>query len=522
MGLRLASRRLPDHVSGWKIITLSQDTISPHAAALARDSARGARGAVRSPKAALVVTALAQLMIALDATVMNIALPSAQAALGLSTANRQWVITAYTLAFGGLVLLGGRIADQIGHKTAFLIGLAGFGAASAVGGAAVSPSMLIGARAVQGVFAALLAPTALSLLAMTYAQPRERAKAFAVYGAIAGSGAAVGLILGGALTQYLSWRWCLYLTVPVAVITLAAARVALPGAGTSGRQRLDVPGALLASAGLVALVYACAQAVSVGWASAQVVGPLMAIIVLAALFVVRESRVAHPLLPLRILTDRNRAGAYTTLALSVAGLLGLYLFLTYYLQVVLGYSPLTAGLAFLPLSGAVLLSAYTIAAPLLPRVAPRRLVVLGLLVAAAGMTVLTRIGIDSGYATHVLPGLVLVGLGMGCVFTPAISTAMARIEPRDAGIASAVVNTAQQIGASVGVAVLNTVAAGTTASYLISHPLGRQVHTTALAHGYTTAALYAAGILTGAAVLAAVFLNAQALPARPTTPARTT
>lgn len=248
----------------------------------------------------------------------------------------------------------------------------------------------------------------------------------------------------------------------------------------------------------------------------------MAIIVLAALFVVRESRVAHPLLPLRILTDRNRAGAYTTLALSVAGLLGLYLFLTYYLQVVLGYSPLTAGLAFLPLSGAVLLSAYTIAAPLLPRVAPRRLVVLGLLVAAAGMTVLTRIGIDSGYATHVLPGLVLVGLGMGCVFTPAISTAMARIEPRDAGIASAVVNTAQQIGASVGVAVLNTVAAGTTASYLISHPLGRQVHTTALAHGYTTAALYAAGILTGAAVLAAVFLNAQALPARTTTPARTT
>src|SRR3989475_5310191 len=337
---------------------------------------------------ALAVIAVAQLMIALDATVVSIALPSAQAALHASDADRQWVVTAYTLAFGGLLLLGGRVADYLGRKRAFLIGLAGFSIASMLGGAAPDFAVLVAARALQGAFAALLAPTALSLLAVTFTQPRERATAFAVYGSIAGSGAAIGMLLGGALTQYLSWRWCLYVNLPVAIVAAVGGWIVLPGSGAPVRARFDLPGVALATAGLVALVYACTEAVSSGWSSATVIGLLTTSFVTLALFVFREARTAHPLLPLRILADRNRGGAYIVVALVIAGMFGAFLFLTYYLQTVLHYTPLQAGLGFLPLSVASQAGSWVVASRPLPPVAPRALVAPGGPVAPARLAFL--------------------------------------------------------------------------------------------------------------------------------------
>ena len=462
---------------------------------------------------ALVCISLAQLVIALDATIMNIALPTAQTALAISDADRQWVITAYTLAFGGLVLLGGRIADLAGRRRTFLIGLLGFAAASALGGAALNLGMLIGARAAQGAFGALLAPTALSLLAVTFQDARERARAFAVYGAIAGGGAAVGLLLGGVLVQYLGWRWCLYVNVPIVLVAAAGGWLVLPRPAPADRERLDVPGALLASGGLLALVFACSRAVASGWTSAQVLALLTAAAALLGSFVLLESRVHQPLLPLRIVADRNRAGVYLSVALAVAGMLGLFLFLTYYLQVVLQYSPVAAGLAFLPLSAAVLFSSQVFASRLLPHVPPRALIVPGLLVAAGAMALLSQLTPTSGYMSHVLPAEILLGLGMGCVFVPAFSVATQGVAPRETGVASAVVNTAQQVGGSVGTALLNTIAASATAAYVAAHPgPGPE----GLVHGFTVAAIWAAGMLATAAVLAALLVVAP----RPRSPGR--
>jgi EmrB/QacA subfamily drug resistance transporter len=479
---------------------------------------------------ALVFIALAQLMVALDATIVSIALPSAQGALHISDADRQWMITAYTLAFGGLLLTGGRIADYMGRRRTFVTGLIGFAAASAVGGAAVNTGMLIGARALQGVFGALLAPTVLALIATTFTQPKERAKAFAVFGAIAGGGGAAGLILGGLLTEYLNWRWCLYVNVPIAIITATGgwylisaerdgARDAQRDGGPSGapagrRARFDVPGVILAGGGLVSVVYACAEAVVRGWRAPPVLGLLAAGAVLLAAFVVVETRVAAPLLPLRIVLDRNRGGAYLAVAFTVAGLFGLFLFLTFYLQVVQRYSPVRAGLAFLPLSAAVLVSSGAIASRLLPYVAPRVLMVPGLTVAAGAMLLLTRLDADSGYVSYVLPAEILLGLGVGCVFVPAINTATQRVDRRDAGVAAAVVNTSQQVGGSVGTALLNTVAATATTSYLAAHP---GAATAGLTHGYAVAAGWAAGILLAAALVSLVLVNAER-PERPGPP----
>src|SRR5947208_13498444 len=277
---------------------------------------------------ALAFIALAQLMAALDATIVSIALPWAQRALGASDAERQWIITAYTLAFGGLLLVGGRIADALGRKRTFLIGLAGFALASALGGSAGTFAMLLVARAAQGAFAALLAPTALSLLAVTFTEPRERARAFALYGAIAGSGAAIGLLLGGILTQYLDWRWCLYVNVPIALVAAIGGWRVLSSGNGGHRQRFDFPGVVFATGGLVALVYGCTQAVSAGWGSGTVIGLLAASAALLIGFAVREARAAAPLLPLSIVLDRNRGGAYLAAALAIAGMFGAFLFLT--------------------------------------------------------------------------------------------------------------------------------------------------------------------------------------------------
>jgi EmrB/QacA subfamily drug resistance transporter len=462
---------------------------------------------------ALTCIAVAQLMIALDATVVNIALPSVQISLQFSDADRQWIVAAYTLAFGGLLLLGGRIADsRLGRKRSFLIGLCGFAGASALSGAAPSLGMLIAARALQGACAALLAPTALSLLALTFTQPADRARAFGIYGAIAASGGAVGLLLGGALTEYLDWRWCLYVNVPIALMAAVGARSLLSSAPQAEADaRFDLPGLALGSGGLVALVYALGQVPARGLSSPFVLALLAGGALALALFVTREAHTPAPLLPLRIVLDRQRGPAYVCAGLAIAGMFGAFLFLSYELQAVLRFSPLEAGLAFLPMSLSTLVLATLIAPRLLPRVAPALLLVPGFLLSAAGMLILAQVHTDTAYPTGILPAEVLLGFGTSSVMVTAASLATSRVQQRDAGIASAVLNSAQQIGASVGIAVLNTVAASVTNAYLASNP--QAPGPDAMVHGYAAAALCGAGILLlGAAVAASTGISRRALP----------
>ncbi|MHA5048625.1 MFS transporter [Streptomyces sp. SD15] len=490
----------------------------------------GESGAPGAPEGAdphrwwgLVIIALAQLMVVLDATIVNIALPSAQQDLTISDGNRQWVITAYTLAFGGLLLLGGRIADLVGRKRTFVFGLIGFAVASAFGGAATSSGMLFGARALQGAFAAVLAPSALSLLTTTFTDPKERGKAFGVYGALAGSGAAIGFIAGGLLTEYLNWRWCLYVNVPIAVVTVFGAVTLLRDRRDNRGARLDVPGVLLGCGGLVTIVYGVSEAESLGWADPLVLALLAAGIVLLTTFVWWQTGAPSPLLPLHIVKDRNRAGCFLTMSLAVVGMFGMFLFMTYYLQVVLGYSPVKTGLAYLPLTVAIVIGSTQISARLLPHVAPRALLVPGMILASAAMLIFTQLTVDSDYMGQLLPGLLLMGLGMGLTFMPVSATATAGVAPQDAGITSATVNTAQQVGGSIGTALLNTIAATSGAAYVTAHltdPVQRsQVVREGIVHGYTVAIWWATGITLLAGLVAGLMVTAKA--PKHTAPAQT-
>ena len=471
------------------------------------------RSAVDSRRwTALVFIALAQLMVILDGTVVNIALPHAQAALHISDGNKQWVITAYTLAFGGLLLFGGRIADIAGRKTTFIIGLLGFATASALGGAAVNQGMLFGARALQGAFGALLSPSALSLLTVTFTKPQERAKAFGIYGAIAGGGSAIGLLLGGLLTEYLNWRWVLYVNVPIALVGVAGA-IAYVHDSPAGRNRsrLDLPGVVLATTGLVALVYGFTRAESEGWGERGVVSLFVAAGVLLAAFLTVEARTKAPLLPLRVLADRNRGGAYLGVGLAVIGMFGMFLLLTYYLQVVKEYSAMRTGLAFLPMTASMITGSTQISARFVNRVPPRLLMVPGVVVGMAGMLLLTQLKVDSDFATTVLPAEILLGLGLGTMFMPAMNLATRGVAPHDAGVASAMVNTSQQVGGSIGTALLNTIAATATANYLAGHAPSRQIAAAAMVHGYAVAIWWAVGILGLAAVTIALLINSRGL-----------
>jgi EmrB/QacA subfamily drug resistance transporter len=382
----------------------------------------------------LGVVCLAQLMVVLDATIVNIALPDAQHDLAFNNADRQWVVTAYSLAFGGLLLLGGRLADLVGRKRMLIIGIIGFALASALGGAAQNFTVLLIARAVQGAFGALLAPAALSTLTVTFTNPAERGKAFGIFGAIAGAGGAVGLLLGGVLTEYLSWRWCLYVNVIFSVIAVAAAIRLLSRDTRDPSVHLDVPGTVLVVAGLVAFVYGLSEADTKSWSDPLTIGLLVGGVVLLALFALTERRVAHPLLPLRIILDRFRGGAYLSIGLSAIGLFGVFLFLTYYLEEILRYSPVVTGVAFLPLIGALIISSTTSSQLLMPRFGPRILITAGLLIAAGGMVILaTQLGVTINYAAWVLPALVVIGLGLGLVFGCALNTATYGADPADAG-----------------------------------------------------------------------------------------
>jgi EmrB/QacA subfamily drug resistance transporter len=450
----------------------------------------------------LAVLGLAQLMVVLDATVVNIALPSAQRALHFSNDNRQWIVTGYALAFGSLLLLGGRISDFFGRKWTFVVGLLGFALASAAGGAAQSFDMLVGARVVQGAFGALLAPAALSLLTTTFTDINERARAFGLYGAIAGSGASIGLLLGGALTQVLDWRFTMYVNLIFALLATAGAMALLVNQRPAIRPRFDIPGIATVSSGLFALVYGLAHAQTTSWSNPTTVAFLSASAVLLVAFAAIERRVAHPLLPPRVIADRDRGAALLSVGIAAAAIFAVFMFLTYYMQQNLGFSPVLNGVAFLPLTAMIIVSAGIASTRLMPRFGPRPLITIGMTLGAAGMIYLTRLGVHSSYATAVLPSLVTLGLGFGMIFAPALSAATFGVDPNDAGVASALVNANQQVGGSIGIALLSTIATSAMTSFLAGTHATPGLIATATVHGYTTAFTWSAAMFAFGAVVA--------------------
>jgi EmrB/QacA subfamily drug resistance transporter len=472
---------------------------------MATDATMPAAGLDPNRWRALIVIAIAQLMVVLDASIVNIALPAMQQDLGMTDANRQWVTTAYTLAFGGLLLLGGRIADYQGRKRMFIVGLIGFAAASFLGGLSTTQGMLFGARALQGVFAALLAPAALSLISVTFTESKERARAFGVFGAISGGGAAIGLVAGGLLTEYASWHWTLLVNTPVAIIAVLLAIPFVRESRATGNTSYDIPGAITATLGLVSIVYGITKAGSVGWGATSTLTFLGIGVVLLIIFIVIESKTSHPLLPLRILTNRNRGGAYLASFFIGVGLFAMFLFLTFFFQGVLGYSPLKSGLLFLPFSAGVVVSA-GIASQLMPRVGPRWVTTGGFALAVVGMLMLLRLTPSSAYVGDILPSLILISLGMGLIFVPLSAVSLYAVGDRDAGVASAVLNTSQQIGGSVGVAFLNTIAASATAAYIIANQLQAPTPD-ALVAGFHRGFIWAAGILLFAGVIWVVLVT---------------
>jgi EmrB/QacA subfamily drug resistance transporter len=448
-------------------------------------------------------------MLVLDGSIMNIAIPRAQADLMISDANRQWIITAYTLAFGSLLLFGGRIGDYVGRKKIFIIGLLGFAGASALGGIAANQEMLYSSRALQGVFGALLAPAALAIISETFTVPAERAKAFGVFGAISGGGAAIGLIAGGALTEFFSWRWCLGVNTPIAIIAAILAFKFVHESKADGDKTYDVPGVVTATAGLFSLTYGFNEAATKGWSATSTLSFLAISILLLISFVAIESKVANPMMPLRVVTERNRGGSYLGSLIVGAGLFSMFLFLGLYLQNILGFSPLKSGFAFLPFTAGIIFGA-GIASQLLPKFGPKPLMVPGLISASIGLLLLTRITPETAYATHVVPSLLIMSFGMALVFIPLTSTSLHGISGRDTGVASAMVNTSQQIGGSLGTALLSTIAVTASSNYEKANSVaqGDMVGGAfAATHGFTVAFQFSAAFLFIGAIVLFFFIN---------------
>src|SRR6202011_1378351 len=404
---------------------------------------------------------------------------------------------------GSLLLVGGRLGDMFSRKWVFITGLVGFAIASAIGGAAGSFVVLVTARALQGAFGAVLAPAALGTLVSTFTDPRERGRAFGVFGSVAAGGSAIGLILGGALTEFLSWRWCLYVNLVFAAIAVVGALVYFRGGRLASRPRMDWIGAVLACAGPFAIVFGISQAEAAGWTAALTVGSLVCGVVLLAGFVVAERRVPHPLLPLRVIVDRARGGAYVTVGISGIAIFGTFLFLSFYLQVVKGNSPLTTGLLFLPMTVCILISSNLSSSIGL---GPRVLIAAGMLLCACGMALLTQVSVTSSYVSAVLPAVLILGLGLGQIFAQAINTATAGVAREDSGVASALVNTMQQVGGSMGTSALSTIALSASATYLIGHHTSPLAPAIAATHGYTIAFGVSAGLLGLGFILAIVLL----------------
>lgn len=484
-----------------------------------QSGANGTSVPVRGSAAALFLLATAQLMVILDGTIVNVALPSMQQALGFSTTGLAWVVNAYTLAFGAFLLLGGRLGDVLGRRRMFVVGLVVFAGASLLGGLAPNGELLLAARAVQGIGAAITAATTLSLITTAFAEGPERNRAIGVYSAMSGAGASVGLLLGGILTETTSWRWVMFVNVPIGLVV---AWLALRVLDESERVRvpMDLPGTVTASAGLATFVYGLTRAAGEGWTDPWTLAALGLGLGLLALFVTIEARSTHPLLPLWVLRNRVRAGSYVVLLALSAALFGAFFFQTQLLQEVLGFSPLQAGLAFLPTSiGIILVSG--VSAQLVARVGPRPLVTIGMAVTALALLWFSGIDETGTYLGDLLPGMLGLAVGLGLTFVPVTLAGTSGVGEHEAGLASGVLNTMQQVGAAIGLAVLATVSATATTTSLeqaASGAAGGPLPENAVAHALTEG--YSAGFLVAAGLAAVASLTGLLLLRRPSTPSR--
>jgi EmrB/QacA subfamily drug resistance transporter len=455
-------------------------------------------------------------MAILDTTIVFVALPSAQRSLGVAAADRAWIVTAYTLAFASLLLVGGRLADRLGARTTLLTGVIGFACASAIGGASVDGQMLIGCRFLQGAFAALLVSSTKSLLITVYSEPKARSKAIGMFTATLTGGLAVGLVLGGVLTTTLGWRWCLYVNVPLSLVCVFGAPRVLPRIAGRPEVRIDVTSAVLAMLGMGALVYGLGEAATSGWASAAVVGSLVGSAVCLSVFVVRQVGEEHPLLPLRILRDRNRGGAQLAMIVNSLSTLGMLLILTYELQSVMRYSALKTGLGLIPFALSAGVGSALIAPRLTPRFAPRWLVTSGIVLSAGGLVPLVFLSSSSHYMPLVLIAEIIEGIGTGIGGPPTLQTTLRDVLPGDTGAASAASSAAGQLGSSIGAALLNTIATTATAGYIPAsalHGTSKATQTVLQAgtvHGYNVAMAVGAIILLVAAVPVVLMIDAKA------------
>jgi EmrB/QacA subfamily drug resistance transporter len=479
---------------------------------------------------ALAVIAGAQLMVVLDATIVNIALPHIQQALGFSLTSLTWVLNAYTLAFGGFLLLGGRMGDILGRRRMFIFGILLFAGASLVGGFATSQAWLLASRVVQGIGGAIASPTALSLVTTTFPQGPARNRAFGIYAAVSGAGAAVGLILGGILTSSLSWRWVLFVNVPIGLLLAFAAPYVLPESERKKESRFDFPGALISTAGVSSLVYGFIHAAQTSWSNTVTIAAFLIAIVLLVAFVVVESRTEDPLMPLRLFRDRNRTGSYIVMLATAASLFAMFFFLVQYVQEVWGYSALKAGFAFLPVTGMIVVSAQ-IASKLVARTGPRPLIAIGAVLLAGGLLWLGTISPTSTYLGTLLPTMLITASGLGLIFVPITLTAVAGVAPTDAGIASAMLNVTQQIGGTIGLSALVTVFAAAFKSDLAAQTAklagpptkaqAGQITVHALAHGWARGFLVASlfAVIALVADLLVIRVEPSDIPAGPPVPA---
>ncbi|HEY8676009.1 MAG TPA: MFS transporter [Candidatus Dormibacteraeota bacterium] len=462
-----------------------------------------------NPWLVLVIVGLAQFMVVLDATIVNVALPSIQRGLHFSADTLQWVVNAYTLSFGGFLMLGGRAADLIGRKRLFVSGIVLFSAASLLNGLAGSAGILVAGRALQGLGGALVSPAALSVLTTTFAEGAERTKALGVWSAVAVGGGAVGLLLGGVLTDLLSWQWVFFVNVPVGAGAIALALRYVPESRSPGVGRgVDIGGAVSVTAGLMVLVYAIVNARTAGWISTPTLGLAAVAVALLATFVALELRLRNPLIRLGIFRLRSLSSANLVMLLVAAGMFAMFFFASIYVQEVLGYTPLKAGLAFLPVTAGIIAGA-GLSQQLIKRVGVRAVGVTGMAIGAVGFLLLSRVPVAGTYAGDLLPGLLTMSIGLGLTFVPVTLIATTNVEATDAGLASGLLNTAQQLGGALGLAVLSTLAANATSSQLMS--LGRiPSHAdaaSALVTGFHVAFLAGAGLIAGGSVLLAVLIR---------------
>lgn len=473
-------------------------------------SAPAATGRPVRPGLALVLISAVQLMVILDGTIVNVALPSIQRALHFSAAGLEWVVAAYALTFGGLLLLGGRSGDLFGRRRMFTIGVGIFALASLLGGLAPNSALLIVARMLQGVGGAIASPTALALIQNTFPEGRERARAMGVYAAMSGAGGSLGLLLGGVLTDLVSWRWVMFVNVPIGVLVALAAPRFLPENETRP-GRLDLPGAVSVTAGMTSVVYGFTRAATAGWSDPLTMASLGLGLVLLGVFLRIEATSPHALMPLRILADRTRSGAYLVMLGLAAGMFGAFFFLSQYVQDVLGYSPLEAGFAFLPMTVGIGVTANVLARTV-GRIGTRRPMIIGPALGAAGLFWLSFARVGSGYLS-ILGPVVLIALGMGTTFLPLTLTVMSKVERSEAGLASALLNAAQQIGGSLGLSVVVTVAASVTAArrVVLTHAAGALAGQPGVARGIAHQAVtsgYDAGFRVASVIALAAFLVA--------------